>query len=406
MERVDRGDAGDVEELPEGAWSVARLNDEIQSVLTEASGRFPTHVVGEVAEVDRYDFGAFFELRDLEAAPSISCLAWASVLADHDHDLEPGTSVVLEADVDFYPDRGDCQLLVAAYWPLGESDRKRELEALRRELAEEGLFDEARARPLPDYPACVGLVTSSSGSAREDVCAAIAERSPRTDVLLCGASVQGEDAVPSLLRAIERLDADPRVESIVLTRGGGSDVDLWTFNAEPLVRRVAACRTPIVAAIGHEDDDTLVEQAADRRAMTPTEAGVLATTPVEYALADLATLEHRIDGAYHALVTDRLEERERRVDAALDALEQRAERRAARRQRARDVEQRVHTAYRTLVESRLDDLERRVDAAYRDLETEARVEAGAAEARRLRIAVAVLLVLLVLGALAVLLFLL
>lgn len=396
----------DADALPEGTWTVAELNDEIDDVLAAVQPRFPDYVVGEVADVGAYDYGTFFELRDLEAEPSIQCVAWRSSVADFDHELEAGTEAVVEADVDFYPDRGDTQLVVSGYWPVGESARQRELAELRRELEAEGLFDDDRKRPIPDHPACVGLVTSTSGSAREDAWRAISERSPRTDVTLCGATVQGEGAVPSLLRAIRRLDADPEVETLLLTRGGGSDVDLHCFDAEPLVRCVAACETPVIAAIGHEDDEALVEEVADQRAMTPTQAGDFATTPVEHVLAELSTVERRVDEAYRSLVEDRLEDVERRVETAHDQVRQRVERQVATLRRAGDLERRIDANYRALWTTRLDDLDVRIEAGYRDAEAAAEIEAGAAEARRLKVVVAVLLAILVLGAIAVVLFLL
>jgi len=354
-------------ELPDGTWTVGQLNREIQQAIETQRDRFGTHIVGEVAEVDSYDFGTFFELRDLEEEPSISCLAWAREMASFDHDIEAGTEGVVEATVDFYPERGDCQLLVSGYWPLGESSRQQELDQLEAELATEGLFDEDRKRPLPAHPDCLGLVTSPAGSAREDVWGTVSERSPRTEVRLCGATVQGDAAVPSLLSAIERLDRDPDVETLIVTRGGGSDTDLWSFNAEPLVRRVAACATPVVVAIGHEDDRTLVEAAADARAMTPTEAGVLATTPVEEVLETLAVLERRVDHGYQMVVESRLGALDRRIESAHESLTRRTQQREAVRNRARDLAGRIEFAYGGLIERRLDGLEREIGAGYRRL---------------------------------------
>lgn len=453
----DAGDDTSSADLPDDAWTVATLNHEIERVLNEAHDQFPAHIVGEVAEVDHYDFGSFFTLRDLEEEPVISCLAWSSTVADFDHELEEGTKAVVEATVDFYPDRGDCQLLVFDHWPLGESDRQQQLAALRQQLANEGLFEDDRTQPIPEHPTCVGLVTSPTGSAREDVWAAISERSPRTRVKLHGATVQGDGAVESLITAIQSLDADPAVETIIVTRGGGADADLWCFNAEPLVRCIATCATPVVVAVGHEDDDTLVEEVADARAMTPTEAGVTATTPIDVVQETLGNLERRIDTAYQTVTADRLEQVERRIDTAVESIQQQHRQRQSLQQRAADLEQRIGTAYQTLVETRVDALdgqiddglqdielaaeseaasievargrmadlesrievayrthverelqtrERRITAAYRDLEAQARVEAGTAQVRKLRIVVAILLAILFLGALAVAVFLL
>jgi exodeoxyribonuclease VII, large subunit len=364
MEGIDRNGTATV---PEGACTVGQLNKEIERALADAGNRFPSHVVGEVSEVSDYGFGTFFELRDPETDPSISCLAWSDAVASFDHDLTAGTEAVVEAEVDFYPDRGDCQLLVTDYWPLGESTRQQELEQLEAQLAGEGLFDESQKQSVPAHPDCIGLVTSPAGSAREDVQATVGERSPRTEIQLCGATVQGESAVPSLLDAVDTLDRDPEVEALVVTRGGGSDTDLWSFNAEPLVRRVAACSTPVVAAIGHEDDETLVEEAADARAMTPTEAGVVTTTPVEDLLEELAVLERRVTHGYRTLVESRLEALDRRVESAHETLTRRVQQRDAVRDRVRDLDRRIELAYGGLVAEQLDTLDRDVERGYRAL---------------------------------------
>lgn len=439
-------------DLEASAWSVARLNREIERVLQDADDRFPTYVYGEVSEVNPYDFGTFFELRDLEKDAVISCIAWSPTVSSFNQPLEEGMAAIVRASVDFYAERGDTQLVVSGYWPTGDSDRAQELEALRSQLEREGLLDDVRKRPLPEYPGCIGVVTSLSGSAREDFVSAVRGRSPGVTVKLCGATVQGENAVASLVGAILQVERDPDVDVLVVTRGGGSDADLWCFNEEPIVRAIADCSTPVVVAVGHEDDETLAEAVADRRAMTPTDAGVTTTPNFESVRESAGQLELRVESAYTALVDERLADHERRIDAAKTAVEQRVAAREATRRRAADLEQRISRAYEALVgdqlaafdqwletafsdlehaaetdavtaraarrrigdlearidqaynrrvEREVDAVEARIDAAYRDVEADARIEAGTAEARRLRIVVAVLLALLVLGTLLV-----
>jgi len=397
------GEFGAVDDasVPDDSWSVAELNAEIGAVLDSARDRFPSYVVGEVTDVGRYDFGTFFDLRDVDDEAVIGCLAWSGTLETVDHPLEGGTTVVVEAEVDFHPDSGDTQLLVEDYWPLGASDRVETLRSLRADLEAEGLLAESRRRPVPAYPDCVGLVTSPSGSAREDFTSTVADRHPSATVKLCGATVQGEAAVPSLVGAIQRLERDPAVDVVVVTRGGGSDADLWCFNEEPVVRAVANCSTPVVAAVGHEDDETLAEAVADRRAMTPTEAGVEATPDVDAVRDRLAGLEIRVDTAYESVVDDRLAAHDRRVESAVAALRQDATARVADRRRAADLEARIDRAYRTRVERELETAETRIETAHRELEADERVEASAAEIRRLRAAVVALLVVLALAAAAV-----
>lgn len=382
----------DAVDRPEDAWSVARLNREISTVIEEAQdrGRFARYVVGEVADVSDYGYGSFFTLCDVETEDSVSCIAWASARESFEADLAEGTECVVRADVDFYAERGDCQLVVDGYWPLGESDRRRDLEALRAALAEEGLFDEDRKRPLPAFPDCIGVVTSLSGSAREDVCSAIHDRSPRTDVKIHGASVQGDDAVPSLIAGLQALEADPEVDVIVVTRGGGGDEALWCFDAEPLVRALADSSKPTVVAVGHEDDETLLEEVADRRAMTPTDAGVAAMPDLSVVQERVDTIGDRVAAAYRAVVETRLERLATRLDGALDSLvaerEQRRLKRRALRQRAADLEGRIDHAYRGLAYDRLERFETRLDEVVRELEHEFEREAAATAAATGRVA--------------------
>lgn len=127
-------------DVPDGAWTVARLNEEIDFVLSAASDRFPTYVVGEVTEVNAYPFGTFFSLCDLAGEEVISCIAWSHAIDSFEHDLEAGTEAVVRASVDFYRDEGRCQLDVRGYWPLGESARSQDLAELRATLEENGLL--------------------------------------------------------------------------------------------------------------------------------------------------------------------------------------------------------------------------------------------------------------------------
>jgi exodeoxyribonuclease VII large subunit len=350
-----------------------------------------------VSDIDRYGFGTFFDLRDVEGEAVIGCLAWSGTLGDIDHELENGMAIVVQAEVEFYPDGGDTQLLIEEFWPLGDSARTEALAELRAELSEAGLLDDARKRPPPDYPDVVGVVTSPSGSAREDFTSAVSDRHPGVTIKLSGATVQGEEAVPSLVGAINRLEHDPAVDVLVVTRGGGADADLWCFNEEPVVRTIAHCATPVIVAIGHEDDETLSAAVADRRAMTPTEAAIVATRNLEAVREQLGQVEIRVRTGYDALVYERLAAYDRRIESAVTAIRQAT----AARGRIGGLEARIEQGYRTRVDRELDAYEAQIASAYRDLEADARIEAGTVEARRLRIVLAVLLVGLVLGAAAV-----
>lgn len=446
MGDTEGSEIGDAPIETDGAWSVTRLNDEIEAVLSDAQGRFPTYVVGEVSDVNPYDFGTFFDLVDLDGEATISCIVWSFQRDATDHDLSDGSETIVRGSVDFYQDDGRTQLAVQSFWPVGESDRSRALDELRARLESEGSFDDKWKRPLPEYPDNVGVVTSLSGSAREDFREAVRGRHPGMTITFRGATVQGDTAVSSLVDAIRQLEHDSTVDVIVITRGGGADADLWCFNEEPVVRAIADCATPTVVAVGHEDDETLAEGVADHRSMTPTDAGVAVAPDLARVSETVEQQAHRIERAYAERVSARLDGLDRRIDAGVATIERRVMTRAATRQRAGDLERRVTLAYESLVADRLEAFETRVrhgvegiehaaetdavtaraargrvrgletridgayrthvereletlndriDAGYRDVETAAKLEAGTEEARRLRLVVAVLIGLLV-----------
>lgn len=382
---ADVGDETAMNPPVDAAWSVTELNSEIESVLGGAGSRFPTYIIGEVSDVSVYDFGTFFDLRDLNGDAIISCIIWSYQRDAAEYELTEGVETILRASVGFYVDDGRTQLTVQSFWPVGESERSQDLTALRETLESEGLFRDERKRPLPAYPDTVGVVTSLSGSAREDFQEAIQSRDPRITITVCGATVQGEAAVESIIGAIQRLETDPSVDVVVVTRGGGADVDLWAFNEEPVIRAIADCATPTVVAIGHEDDETLAEHVADRRAMTPTDAGVAVAPRIDRLRQQAHAAERRIELAYTELIDSRLAAFERRLDAGVTEIEQAAVTYRAMRHRASDLERRVAAAYDGLVETRLTQLDDRVDDAVRAIKHSAERDAVTARAARGRV---------------------
>lgn len=381
----ETGDGTAMEPPVDAAWSVTELNDEINSVLADADHLFPTYVVGEVSDVAPYDFGTFFDLRDLDGEATISCIVWSFQRDAADYDLTEGVETILRASVGFYVDDGRTQLTVQNFWPVGESKRSQNLAELRSTLKAEGLFRDERKRPLPEYSDTVGVVTSLSGSAREDFCQAVHGRDSRVTIRICGATVQGETAVQSIISGIRRLDETPDIDVIVVTRGGGADVDLWAFNEEPVVRAIADCATPTVVAIGHEDDETLAEHVADHRAMTPTDAGVAVAPRIDRVRQQARTVERRIGFVYADVVESQLAEFERRIEAGVTGIEQATMTHRAVRQRGSDLERRVSAAYDGLVESRLTQLEDRITDAVRSIEHDAERDAVTARAARGRV---------------------
>jgi exodeoxyribonuclease VII large subunit len=233
---------------------------------------------------------------------------------------ENGQEVLARGKVGIYAARSDLQLVVKDLRPVGVGPLQLAFEQVRRRLEAEGLFAPERKRPVPRFPARIGLVTSLSGAVLRDVVRTATRRFPAARLLVAGARVQGEGAAESVARGIERLNAHGGVDVIVVARGGGSMEDLWCFNEERVVRAVAASAAPVVSAVGHETDFTLCDFAADLRASTPTAAAETLSPDAGDLLAWTAEQEARLVRALQDLVPDLqqgLDERLERAEAAM-----------------------------------------------------------------------------------------
>ena len=249
-------------------------------------------VRGEVSNLQRAPAGhVFFTLKD--ATAQISCTLFREDAEMLGFDLEDGMDVVVSGDVDVFPRRGSVQLLIKAATPAGVGAFWAAYQKTRKKLAAEGLFDAARKRPLPGFPQRIGVVTSEIGAVVHDIVTILRRRYPIAHLVIAPALVQGPEAPASLRRALAVV-AD-RVDVVIVARGGGSLEDLWCFNDEGLARAVAASRVPVVSAIGHETDVTIVDFVADVRAATPSAAAELVSPDVTELLA-------RVNGAGRSLV--------------------------------------------------------------------------------------------------------
>lgn len=249
-------------------------------------------VAGEASGVRRAQSGhVYFSLKDEEADAVLDCVLYRTSATPRTRDLlEDGARVRVRARPAFWPPRGRLQLVVDRVEPLGRGAILEALERLKAKLAAEGLFDEARKRPLPREPRVVGVVTSRSGAVIHDI-AKVAFARGGARILLAPAAVQGQGAPASLLAALELIQRVGEVDVILIGRGGGSFDDLMAFNDEAVVRAVAACRVPVVSAVGHEVDVTLTDFAADARAATPSQAAELAVP--DRAAQRLLLVQHR-----------------------------------------------------------------------------------------------------------------
>jgi len=214
----------------------------------------------------------YFNLKDQDAC--IETKVWSSVAQRMKFELRDGLSILVEGSIDVYEPRGRYSLIVQRIEPAGQGALALAFQQLKERLAKEGLLGENRKRPprpIPFLPRRIGVVTSVSGAALRDFLRVLHRRHPRLSVLVCDARVQGDGSAGEVVRAIRCL-ARTDVDVIVLTRGGGSVEDLWTFNEEVVARAIAACPKPVVSAIGHEVDFTIADFVADFRAPTPSAA--------------------------------------------------------------------------------------------------------------------------------------
>ena len=288
-------------------FSVGELSQALKRVV---EGEFAwVSVRGEVSGFKRAASGhLYFSLKDADAVLDAVC--WRGVAGKLGIAPEDGLEVVATGKISTYPGRSRYQIVVERLELSGAGALLALLEARKKALAAEGLFDEARKRALPYLPETVGVVTSPTGAVIRDVLHRIEDRFPRR-VLIWPVTVQGAGAAEAIAAAIEgfnRLDAGgliPRPDVLIVARGGGSLEDLWAFNEEAVVRAAAASEIPLISAVGHETDVTLIDLAADRRAPTPTAAAEMAVPVRADLLERTQSLEHRLDASLRRQIAER-----------------------------------------------------------------------------------------------------
>ena len=250
-------------------------------------------VEGQIAELSRRGSTVFLTLRDPLAAVSARVMCTRAVFEAGDPAPAEGARVVIWARPDFNTARGSFSLTALEIRAVGIGELLARLDRLRRSLAAEGLFAPERKRPLPFLPGMVGLICGRDSAAERDVRQNAARRWPAVRFRVRPVAVQGPYAVGEIIEALRELDADPEVDVIIVTRGGGSVEDLLPFSDESLIRAVAACRTPVVSAIGHEQDSPILDHVADVRASTPTDAARRVVPDVAEQLALIGQLRTR-----------------------------------------------------------------------------------------------------------------
>jgi exodeoxyribonuclease VII large subunit len=260
---------------PQNPYMVSQITRYIKELFETDYQLQDVWLEGEVSNFSRSAAGhAYFTLKD--AAASIQCVLWRSVAARQPSLPRNGDTVIAHGRISVYEVQGRYQFYVDALQPAGVGLLYLEFEALKARLAEEGLFDAERKRPLPPFPRCVGVVTSPTGAALRDILHVLARRFPLTRVLLAPTLVQGDKSPSQIVAALRSLQSQPEVDVIIVSRGGGSLEELRAFNDELVARAIVASRVPVISGVGHETDFTIADFAADVRAPTPSAAAEIA----------------------------------------------------------------------------------------------------------------------------------
>jgi len=273
--------------------TVSKLTFLIRKLLEEDEALQDVWVQGEISNLSRPASGhVYFTLKDANAA--LKCVMWKTSAQRLNLPLRDGLAVEVHGKIGVYEPQGQYQLYADQIRPVGEGALYQEFMRLKAKLEAEGLFDPERKRLIPELPKRIGIVTSATGAALRDMLNTLRRRLPLVQVILAPSPVQGTQAPPALIKAIQSLNRfSPDV--ILLARGGGSIEDLWAFNDEWVVRAVTASSVPIICGVGHETDFTLCDFAADLRAPTPTAAAELATQITIYDLqAVLQSFQSRL----------------------------------------------------------------------------------------------------------------
>ncbi|WP_123537861.1 exodeoxyribonuclease VII large subunit [Halosimplex salinum] len=358
----------------ENVTFVDRLNAEIADLVENTDHLDYDYICGDISDYGVSANGhGHFDL--VHEDTSIHYVVFASRLDRVADDIEDGTQVAVKGDLSYYESEGNVSLIVQQVVPVGEGTYQQVYQENKQALEEAGYLAPEAKQSLPEFPTRIGIATSADSDAREDTVTSIHDRHPDVDVVIQDTTVQGDEAMLGLMDAISTLDDDPTVNVIVCTRGGGADKHLRVFNETPLCRVVHETTTPIVSAIGHENDRTLADEVADRRVMTPTEVGQIIPRKADLQ-SDLDELSAELDRAYTRTVRDHLDALGERLDGA----------------------------YEQHVGDELTDLSTRLDHAYETLEQQKAHEQEKAEAvesqrqttRRQRAIIALLLVLLLL----------
>lgn len=279
-------------------YTVTQANSLVKDVL-EANLPSWLTIKGEITDWKQHQSGhCYFSLKDEESV--LPCAMWRGNFSKVKFKPGNGLAVLASGSVDLYVPQGRYKLIVDEMIPAGMGALQLAFEQMVRKLEAEGLFAEARKKPIPKYPQRIGILTSESGAAVHDIADSIHNRWPCTRLAIYPVPVQGPgaaEAIAAAIRDVNRRNGRLQIDVLIVGRGGGSLEDLWAFNEEVLARAISESQIPIISAVGHEVDVTVADLVADARASTPTKAGVVAVPDMEDVLADLTNQERRLAGS-------------------------------------------------------------------------------------------------------------
>ncbi len=279
--------------MQEPIFTVSELTGYVKGLLDRDEVLQQVVVRGEISNFTDHRSGhLYFSLKDEDS--QLSCVCFRRAAQSLDFAPEEGMQVVARGNVTVYERAGRYQLIVRFMRPDGAGELAVRLEQLKARLEAEGLFEPARKRPLPRFPQAVGICTSPTGAAMQDMIRIMTRRYPRAKIVQFPTVVQGEAAAPSIVQSLQAAGRHEEVEVIIIGRGGGSLEDLWAFNEEAVARAIFACPIPVVSAVGHETDFTISDYVADARAATPSEAAEMVVPDQRELISDLQVMSKRL----------------------------------------------------------------------------------------------------------------
>ena len=280
-------------------YTVSEVNDVVKGLIHSRPELGSLQIQGEISNFRRYPSGhCYFNLKDSQSL--LKCVMFAGSARRLKALPRNGDMVLGIGRIDVYERDGVYQFYVDMLMPVGAGDLMLAFEALKKRLAAEGLFDPSLKKPIPAHPRTVGVITSSAGAAVRDIITVAGRRDPSVRILLYPVKVQGTEAPPEIVHALQFMNRQKLCDVLIVGRGGGSMEDLWAFNDERVVRAVVASKIPVISAVGHEIDFTLCDFAADLRAATPSAAAELAVPDTAKERAAYEGLDRRLCGRWRS----------------------------------------------------------------------------------------------------------